>query len=346
MSKVYYKTFSGKEKVKDIQKISRKLLEKVIREENVQLEKEIPLKVHFGEAGNVTYLKQKNFDGVIDYLEDNDIKAFFIETNVLYGGKRYKEEFHRRTAMKHGFTRLPVVIADGSHGQDYYYVEINKKHFDKCKLGNEFSKYSQLIVLAHFKGHALAGFGGAIKQLSMGYASKGGKLAMHLGIKPQIKNRKCDRCRLCQERCAEDAIILGKKSYIDHSKCVGCGACVAICPHRAVSIFSIRGIGKALNFSGFREKLVEYAYAAQKGKDNIYVNFVMNVTSGCDCEGKKMKVLIPDVGILASTDPVAIDKACFDMVKKAGKKFRGIKIFAYAEKIGLGSADYELVKVN
>ena len=189
----------------------------------------------------------------------------------------------------------------------------------------------------------LAGFGGAIKQLSMGHAAKGGKMAMHIGEKPHIISRKCNQCELCKTRCNEDALIIGKKSWIDHAKCVGCGACMAICPHKAISIFSVKSILKFIGIGNpFIEKLVEGAYAAQKGKKNIYMNFAMNITPGCDCEPKTMKPVMDDFGIFISTDPVAIDKACYDMAQEKGKKFRGFKTFPYAESIGLGSADYSL----
>ena len=228
-------------------------------------------------------------------------------------------------------------------GEAFEEVEINKHHFETFKVGKAFSEYDQMIVLSHFKGHMLAGFGGAIKQLSMGCAAKGGKLAMHMGEKPHIKSRKCKQCGLCQERCNEDALAIGEKSRIDHEKCVGCGACLAVCPHKAVSIFSVRGVAKAVGIGNpFVEKVVEGAYAAQLGKQNIYLNFAMNITPGCDCEAKKMKPLMDDFGIFASTDPVAIDKACYDMAKQRGKAFRKPKTFAYAERIGLGSAKYAL----
>ncbi len=345
MSNVYFKRFKGKSSAKKAQKMSRELLETVVKKEKVKLNDKIPMKVHFGEGGNITFIRSENFDGIIDYLEDNDIETCFMETNVLYGGVRDKEEVHIKTAKNHGFTRVPIVIADGSHGQEFDEIKVDLKHYKTCKIGAAFGDYDQLLVLAHFKGHGIAGFGGAIKQLSMGCASKGGKLAMHMGIKPKISNRKCKKCHLCQSRCAVDAITIGDKSFIDHDKCVGCGACSAICPHKAVSIMQVQGIVSAFQMGTFREKLAEYAYAAQKGKRNIYINFIMNVTKGCDCEGKKMKVIMDDIGIMASTDPVAIDKASWDIVKENGKKFRGSKVFAYSESIGLGSAKYKLIEV-
>jgi uncharacterized Fe-S center protein len=200
--------------------------------------------------------------------------------------------------------------------------------------------------MSHFKGHQLAGFGGAIKQLSMGCAAKGGKLAMHTDIKPRIINRKCKKCNLCKKRCNENAITIDRKSFIDHKICVGCGACVSICPHKAVSIITLKSLYNVfLQGRKFREKLVEYAYAAHKDKRNIYFNFAMTITKGCDCEPKKMDPIMDDFGIFVSTDPVAIDKACYDIAKEKGKVFKGSEQFLYAEKTGLGSATYNLIQV-
>ncbi len=346
MSKVYFKKVEHNSNPKTVSKISQELLDKVITEEDISLEKEIPLKVHFGEKGNVTFIGAENFDGIIDYLQQKNIKTSFMESSVLYGGQRFKRELHLNTAKEHGFTRLPVIIADGELGEDFVEVEINKNHFKKCKIGREFSKYNQFVVISHFKGHMLAGFGGAIKQLSMGFASKGGKLAMHMGTKPHIINKRCRKCNLCKQRCNENAITISEKSFIDHNKCVGCGACVSICPYKAATIISLKSVLRMFGFGNpFKEKLVEYAYAAQKGKKNIYINFAISIACGCDCEPKKLKILIDDIGILASTDPVAIDKACYDLAKYKGKKFKGFDTFKYAEKIGLGSSNYNLIEV-
>ena len=311
------------------------------------MNKKVPLKVHFGEDKNVTFIKPENYLGIIEYLKQKEIDSCYMETSALYGGQRYKKELHEQVAHKHGFDQLPIIFADGEHGEDFAEVEINKKHFKTFKVGKAFLDYEQLIVISHFKGHMLVGFGGAIKQLSMGCAAKGGKLAMHIGEKPRIKSRKCNECGLCKTRCHEDALIIGKKSKIDRSKCVGCGACMAICPNKAITIISLRNITKFLGIGNpFLEKIVEGAYAAQKDKKNIYINFAMNITRGCDCEPRKMKPLIDDFGIFISTDPVAIDKACYDIAKQKGKKFRGSKAFAYSEKIGLGSTNYKLIEID
>jgi uncharacterized Fe-S center protein len=347
VSDVYFKRIESTTDIQSIQKISKELLDTIIKKENLTLRKKVPLKVHFGEPKNVTFIKPENYAGIIEYLQEREIESCYIETSVLYGGQRYKKELHIKTAEAHGFKQLPILFADGEHGEHFAEVDINKNHFKTFKVGKAFLDFDQLIVISHFKGHMLAGFGGAIKQLAMGHAAKGGKMAMHVGEKPHIVNRKCTQCNVCKTRCNEDALTIGKKSKIDHDRCVGCGACMAICPHKAISIISLKGILKALGIGNpFIEKLVEGAYAAQKDKANLYVNYAMNITHRCDCEPKKMKPIMDDFGIFISTDPVAIDKACYDIAKEHGKKFRGSKTFKYAERIGLGSASYTLHELN
>ncbi len=346
MANVYWMSLDGDNSVENVNRITKKLLETFVEKEAIELDKVIPLKVHFGEKGNHTYIKSENYLSIIDFLRERDIETSYMETSVMYGGQRHRRDLHIKTAKEHGFTQLPIVIADGEQGEAFHEIRIDKKHFETCKIGADFAKNKQMIVISHFKGHAMAGFGGAIKQLSMGMASKGGKMAMHMGIKPHIVNRKCKQCNLCKTRCNEDAIFIGEKSYIDQEKCVGCGACVSICPHKAVSIFSAKGIANALGFGGnFKEKLVEYAYAAQIGKQYMYFNFAMNITRGCDCEPRKMKPIMEDLGIFLSSDPVAIDQACIDEIKKKGKSFRGTNQLQYAEKMGFGSTKYRLIKL-
>ena len=345
MSKVYFKAVTPQAHPEEIRDCAGALLEEFLKRENVPLEKKIPLKVHFGEKGNRTFLGPQTYDSVIDLLDRRGIECFFAETSVLYGGERFEREKHLKLAGQHGFTRLPVIIADGAHGEDACDVPVNLHHFKYCSISKVLAESPQTLVLAHFKGHMLAGFGGAIKQLSMGFASKGGKMSMHLGVKPRIWNFKCKRCKLCMTRCNQKAITIGeKKSFIDPQKCIGCGACFSICPHHAVSILSFAGLWNAL-FRGkfFREKLVEYAYASHHGKRNIYMNFAISVTPGCDCEPRPMRQCVDNIGIFISDDPVAVDSACWDAVAARGKKFRGAEQLDYAVKIGLGSRQYELI---
>ncbi len=346
-SNVYFHAVRNNSESETVSKISRRVLEALMEGEGITLEKKVPLKVHFGEKGNVTYIRPENYDGVIDHLRENNIDTCFMETCVLYGGQRYKRELHEKIALEHGFTRIPLEFADGEHGENFKEVEIGGKHFQTFKVGGGFLDYSQIIVLSHFKGHMLSGFGGAIKQLGMGFASKGGKLSMHMGEKPRIRNRKCVRCGLCVSRCNENALVIGKKSYIIKERCVGCGACMAICPSNAITVFSPRSALKFLGIGNpFIEKLVEGAYAAAKGKSNIYINYALSITRGCDCEPRKMKPVMEDMGIFASTDPVAVDSACFQMAGSRGRKFRGGKTFPYAESIGLGFSDYRLIELD
>lgn len=351
-SKVYFLPLNKKPSDGEVCDCSVKLLEHILQAEHIELDPVIALKVHFGESGNRTYIHPVCFNGILDLLEKKNIKGSFIETSVLYGGRRSNAENHKKLAADHGFTRLPVIIADGVAGEDSSLIPIQGKHFSSCALGKGFEAFQQLLVLSHFKGHGLAGFGGAIKQLSMGFASKGGKMAMHMGIKPKLMNFLCKKCGLCVKRCQVDAIHIepkgsGKKSWIDHSKCLGCGACYSACNRHAISIFSLKGFRNMLfRKSDFREKLVEYALAAHQSRRNIYLNFAMSITKGCDCEPRPMRAAIPDIGIFISTDPVAVDAACYDACVRAGLKFKGGEQLAYAEKIGLGSREYDLITLN
>ena len=332
---------------KCVKEASVRLLKTILEKEQVELSERIPLKVHFGEKGNRTYLKAETYDGLIDFLQGQGKDCRFSETSVLYGGERFSREKHLKLAESHGFTRIPVVIEDGANGEESVSVPVGLKHFQSCSVAKGLAEAEQILVLSHFKGHKLAGFGGAVKQLSMGCAAKGGKMAMHLSVKPKIFNLFCKHCGLCASRCQVKAITITEKSAkIDHSKCIGCGACFSICRHHAVSILSFAGLKNMLFKSdNFREKLVEYAYAAHKGKKNIYLKFAMSVTKGCDCEPLPMRACIEDIGIFASVDPVAVDQACLDAAEKAGRKFKGGEQLAYAEKIGLGSRKYELIEI-
>lgn len=343
MTKVYFKAIDSYSKTEEINAASADLLKIIEEKEKISLNKFIPLKVHLGEKGNKTFIQPKNFNGIIDYLKDKNIDTAFIETNVLYKGQRNTIENHLQVAKEHGFTRIPVIIADGEVGEDYEVIEINKKHFNNAKIAKAIAKETQLIVLSHFKGHALAGYGGAIKQLAMGCASKGGKLAQHANSIPKISSIKCKACKACAIRCPEAAITVDKKAKIDKNKCVGCASCMATCTYGAISNSWLASLTKSFN-----ERLAEYAYAAAKDKSHIYITFAFNITKNCDCEGHPMKIIAKDLGVFASTDPVAIDQACLDVLDRNEGKCvfrRGRATLEYAEKIGLGSRRYELVEL-
>ncbi|MDF2879914.1 MAG: hypothetical protein K0R54_471 [Clostridiaceae bacterium] len=344
MGKVYFKAVDSYSNTEEVSNAAEEILKKLIEEENIKLEKYIPLKVHFGEKGNVTFISSKNFHGIIKYLKEKQIKSSFMETNALYRGERNTSEKHIGLALEHGFTELPIVIADGEYGENYKNVEINKKHFKSCKIGADIEKEKQIIVISHFKGHALAGFGGAIKQLGMGCAARGGKLDQHANSTPKVNIFKCRACGACSKKCPVNAIIMNRKAKIDKKKCVGCASCMAICPHKAISSNWLASITRSFN-----ERLTEYAFAAQKGKSNIYITFALNITNNCDCEGHVMHNIARDIGVFASTDPVSIDQACLDMLDKKERRtvfIRGRYTLNYAEKIGLGSRKYELKEIK
>lgn len=323
------------------------ILDELIDRENIELEEMIPLKVHFGERGNITYNKPEYYDGIIDLLESKKLSSAFIETNVLYVGSRTNRTSHIEVAKEHGFTRVPVIIADGEMGEHFTAVPLNFKHTTEAYIGGEFEKYSQFIVLSHFKGHSQAGFGGAIKQLSMGFAARRGKMAQHSNNVPLITIDKCTACVACKDHCPANAIEVEEYAIIDPNLCIGCAACIAHCSFKAINPDWAAS-------EGLLEKIAEYAYAAQLGKNNIYISFVINITEECDCFGIEMKPVVEDIGILASTDPVALDKACFDLVSKHKEiKTKMWKYFdkgeislKYAEKLGLGSREYKLIEIK
>lgn len=337
MSKVYFIKNSGTD-YGELGKDALKLLKKIVSETGHQFEKEVPIKVHFGEKGNKTFIPAKCYDEVINYLMDKGVSPSYIETNVLYRGSRTTSESHIQTAKSHGFTQIPIIIADGEIGTEYDEIEINKEFINKCKIGKGYGKYKQFIVMSHFKGHIEAGFGGALKQLSMGFAARGGKLEQHSGISPKVSAEKCIGCDLCVGKCDFNAIYRTDTAIIDESKCIGCAGCIAVCPKGAIR--------NTWGGSNFLEKLSEYAYGAAKDKDIIYITFVHNITKDCDCMGKSMEPITDNIGILASKDPVALDTACLDLVQRnSGEKLFeiGRTSLQHAEKIGLGTIHYQLI---
>lgn len=337
MSKVYFK--KAQLDVNEVNEAAAVLLDKL----GVKFIKDIALKVHFGEKGNVTFMDGKYYDGIINYLQQKGCEPKYIETNGIYKGPRSKSDTHKKVAAEHGFTQVPIIIADGPMGGDATDVEVNLKHYKTCKIGLGYSKYDQMIVISHFKGHILAGFGGALKQLSMGCAARAGKLAMHSQSQPVLSSDKCTKCGACVKVCPVDAPqIEVDKPYVNDS-CIGCGMCIEACQFGAMNIN-----WGATSAPEFREKMTEYSYAAAKDKDIVYIQFALSIADMCDCMGQKADIVAKDIGVFASTDPVAIDAACMDMVDEAeGRKvFEGREALDYAEEIGLGSKEYEIVEVE
>lgn len=325
------------------------------------------IKLHFGERGNETYVKPGFVRQVADAVKESGGRPFLTDTATLYRGSRDNAIDHLLTAMEHGFdlsaAGAPLIIADGLLGGDYVEVEIGKKHLQKARIAGDIAAADSMIVVSHFKGHGMAGFGGAIKNLGMGCAPPIGKADQHRASQPLVVEERCAGCGNCSSACPEFAVLLeGGTARIDPERCVGCGACLVACPEGAMEL-------DWGTIPIFIERMVEYAFGAVMGKEGRvgFFNFVIDVTPDCDCLPWSGAPIVPDVGILASKDPVAIDAASLDLVNgqegirgtalkshhgRGEDKFRGVWPEAdgrlqikYGEEIGLGSSRYRLIEV-
>lgn len=334
------------------------------------------VKIHFGEPGNLAYIRPNYAARIIDIIRSLGGKPFLTDANTLYSGGRSNAVDHLDAAMENGFNRIAahadIIIADGLKGTDYKEVPCGGKYCPSPKIAAAIADADVVISMNHFKGHEQSGFGGALKNLGMGSASVGGKLELHSSSQPQIDLHNCTGCRMCEKYCRHDAVkVVDRKAVIDYQKCVGCGQCVAVCQKSAAVIGSY-DTSEMLN-----KKIAEYAYAVVNGKPHFHISFIMNVSPNCDCWNHNDAAIVPDLGIAASFDPVALDCACADLVKAApslkgsavydnktddcacghhhagSDKFRlvhpdtnweaGVE---YGETIGLGHCGYELIKVR
>lgn len=326
------------------------------------------VKLHFGEMGNDTHLRPQLVRKVVDLVKQEKAKPFLTDTNTLYSGSRRNSVDHLNTAYAHGFApctvNAPIIIADGLHGLSQVDVPVNLKHFKETHIAREIHDADSMVVLSHVKGHEMAGFGGAIKNLAMGCASFWGKRAQHQ-TRVSMNHDICIGCASCAKVCPAHAISMTKDgdkkaAQVDQSKCIGCFECITVCEPKAITA------DWNTELYDFVERIAEYAYGAVQNKKEkvVYINFVLSVTPDCDCVSWSDAPMIPDIGILASTDPVAIDKASYDLVKQAQSiapmennginidKFshrwgntHGYRQIEYAAEIGLGSLDYELIKI-
>lgn len=325
------------------------------------------IKMHFGEPGNLAFLRPNYAKAVADVVRELGGKPFLTDCNTLYVGGRGNALDHLDSAFANGFfplaTGCNVIIADGLKGTDEVYVKPRKSEYVKeAKIGRAVMDADVVISLTHFKGHELMGIGGAVKNLGMGCGSRAGKLEMHSDGKPYLTQDLCIGCGLCRRVCAQGALTMeGRKMTIDRGRCAGCGRCVGVCPKGALMPEWVEQ-----NLAILDAKTAEYALAVVQDRPAFHISLICDVSPNCDCHAENDAAIIPDIGMLAGFDPVALDVACVDLCHKAprlkntaldgasgeGDLFDAVHPITHwrdaidhAVKIGLGSAEYELIKV-
>ena len=364
--KVYFTDFCTNNSETLPQKLSRLIMTAGIDQIDFQ-GKFVAIKIHFGELGNMAHLRSGYARAVADVIKDLGGKPFLTDANTLYVGSRKNALDHIETAYLNGFTPYStgchVLIADGLKGTDDVAVPVHGGEYVKfAKIGRAVMDADIVISLNHFKGHEEAGFGGAIKNLGMGCGSNEGKRDMHSDGRPLIDPEKCIACGTCAKHCAHDGPQLnGDVFKINWTNCMGCGRCVDVCPVKAIYHDNAEA-GRILNY-----KMAEYTKAILDGRPHFHISLVRDVSPYCDCHAENDIPIVPDVGMFASFDPVALDLACADAVNaqpvmpnsKLAKANRPDldnltgdfphtswrAQIEHARKIGLGEDSYELVTI-
>lgn len=365
-SKVYWADFRADFRENLQQKLTRLMKTAGMGEIDFD-NKYVAIKMHFGEPGNLAFLRPNWAKAVADFVKERGGKPFLTDCNTLYVGGRKNGLDHLDTAMLNGFnpmtTGCQVIIADGIKGNDEVEVPVEGGEYVKnAKIGRAVMDADVFISLTHFKGHESAGFGGALKNIGMGCGSRAGKMEQHNAGKPHVVQKHCVGCKLCTKICAHDAIsVQDRKAAIDHSKCVGCGRCIAVCARNAITV----------NFdeshTNLSRKMSEYAKAVVDGRPCFHISLIIDVSPNCDCRAENDAAIVPNVGMFASFDPVALDMACVDAVNTQ-PILRGsaadigdchdqdhfhcihpdtdwMSCLEHAEKLGLGTREYELIKI-
>ncbi len=353
-SKVYFIPLARSDNLQIINEKLKELLDKSNLLDLIEKNDKCAVKVHFGEEGNTGFVRPEHLRVVCDEIRARGGDTFLSDANTLYRGKRLNSKDHLALAYEHGFTKeitaTDVIIPDDSKQENVISVQVNQKFIKQAKLARIFIDSDAIIAVSHFKGHILTGFGGALKNIGMGCATREGKLAQHCDLAPVVQTERCIGCGECVKICPAGAIHLeDKKSILDSSKCIGCASCLAVCPTMAMFIDFAAGVS-------VQEKMVEYSLAVLKEKKNKagFINFAIKINKECDCWGMENPQIAPDIGILASMDPVSIDKASFDLVNKTcGRDIfkethpdqNGLMQLKTAQEIGLGNLDYELIEL-
>ena len=374
VSKVFYTDFRCRPDEGPVDKLKR--LIKTAGIDRIDMEgKFVAIKMHFGELGNMTYLRPNYAKAVADMVRECGGKPFLTDCNTLYPGSRKNALEHLYCAWENGFTPLsagcPVIIGDGLKGTDDMEVPVeNGEYVKSAKIGRAVMDADIFISLTHFKGHEMTGFGGTIKNIGMGCGSRAGKKEQHCNGKAVIDESKCRGCKACLKECANDGLVFDaerRKMTINEENCVGCGRCIGACNFDAIDFAQDAAI-RELNC-----RMAEYAKAVVQGRPNFHISLICDVSPTCDCHSGNDTPIIPDVGMFASSDPLALDQACVDACLKqtplpgsqltdemqrpgfhdhhdhfdnTNPNTEYKSCLAHAEKIGLGTRRYELVHVR
>lgn len=371
-SKVYYTNMRAKSGDNLLNKLERLIKTAGIGDIDFE-NKFTAIKIHFGEPGNLAFLRPNYAKVVADVVKELGGKPFLTDCNTLYVGGRKNALDHLESAALNGFSTATTgcqnIIADGLKGTDEVYVPVEGgEYVTEAKIGRAIMDADVFISLNHFKGHEATGFGGALKNMGMGCGSRAGKMEMHSAGKPHVSQKHCIGCKMCTKVCAHDAITVEeKKASIDHNKCVGCGRCIGVCPKDAVRAASDES-NDILNC-----KIAEYTKAVIDGRPNFHISLAIDISPYCDCHGENDAAIVPNVGFFASFDPVALDMACAQAVNEQPAisntrldemmehsshdcehdHFHTIfpdtnwkSAIEHAVKLGLGSKDFELIEVR
>ena len=333
----------------------------------------VAIKMHFGELGNLSFLRPNYAKVVADLVKENGGMPFLTDCNTLYPGSRKHALEHMDCANLNGFntttTGCQIIIGDGLRGTDDVAVPVKNGEFVKeAYIGRAIMDADIFISLAHFKVHEMTGFGGALKNIGMGCGSRAGKMDQHSSGKPAVNEELCRGCQRCAKECGSNAIFYeNKKAHIDQDLCKGCGRCIGACSFDAIETVQWDA-GDQLD-----RKMAEYAQAVCQDRPTFHINLAMDISPNCDCHGENDAAILPNIGMFASFDPVAVDQACVDACQAAtpmpnsqlsdnlskpdwhhhhdhfmdsNPNVHWKETLEHAEKIGLGTREYEWIKLK
>lgn len=371
-SKVYFTDFRTRVGVSLTEKLQRLIKKAGITDIDMD-GKFVAIKMHFGELGNLSYLRPNYAKAVADVVKECGGKPFLTDCNTLYPGSRKNALEHLDCANINGFntitTGCQIIIGDGLRGTDDITVPVrNGEYCKEAYIGRAVMDADIFISLTHFKGHESTGFGGAIKNIGMGCGSRAGKMHQHNSGKPIVNDDLCRGCRRCAKECGSDAITYENgKAVINQDICKGCGRCIGACAFDAIENQN----WNANEILG--RKMAEYSQAVCDGRPTFHISLVRDISPNCDCHGENDAPILPDVGIFASFDPVALDQACVDACLHvtpmpnsqlsdnladphwhhhhdnfldSNPNVRWKETLEHAEKIGLGTREYELIQMK